>query len=112
MLKPQEGPRERGDSMRARVIVTQAPGEVLDAGVRFTRDVLVPAARQQEGYRGYVALYDHSTGHAMAVTLWENEHAETDSDEAARAGREEAAKAFGATIVSVDKYDVAFAEVT
>ena len=96
--------------MRARVIVTDAPAEIIDAGAQMTRDVLVPASRAQEGYRGYIALYDRATGRSLAVTLWEDEESETASDKASRGRREEAAKAFGANIVSVDKYDVAVAE--
>lgn len=96
--------------MRARVIVTDAPPEILEAGAQLTRDVLVPNARQQEGYRGYIALYDREAESGLAITLWEDEATESASDEAAREGREQAAKAMGATIVSVDKYDVAIAD--
>ena len=96
--------------MRARVIVTDAPTEIIEAGAQMTRDVLVPASRAQEGYRGYVALYDRSSGRSLAITLWEDEGTEVASDDASRERREEAARAFGASIVSVDKYDVAIAE--
>ena len=98
--------------MRARVIVADVPTEVLEPAAQLTRDVLVPAARELEGYRGYVALYDGSTGRTLAITLWEDERTEEASDEASRVRREESAKAVGATVISVDKYDVAVAEVT
>ena len=98
--------------MRARVIVTDAPSEILEQGAQMTRDVLVPASRAQEGYRGYVALYDRSTGRSLAITLWDDEESEAASDEASRERREEAARAFGASIVGVEKYDVAVAELT
>lgn len=98
--------------MRARVIVTDAPEEVLDAGIQLTRDVLVPAARAQDGFRGYIALIDRSSRRSLAITLWEDEPTESASDEASRERREEAAKAFGASIVSVDKYDVPIVEMS
>jgi hypothetical protein len=96
--------------VRARVIVTKAPTSVLEAGIRLTNEVLVPAAREQDGYRGYIAIYDEETGRSLAITLWEDALTERASDEKASAGREEAAKALGAEILSVDKYEIAVAE--
>ena len=98
--------------MRARVIVTDAPTEAIEAGIQLTRDVLVPAARVREGYRGYVALVDRDSGRSLAITLWEDERTEAASDEASREGREQAAKAFGVTITGVDRYDVPIAELS
>jgi hypothetical protein len=96
--------------VRARVIVTNAPASALETGIQLTKDVLVPAARDQDGYRGYVAIYDEETGRSLAITLWENRATERASDEKASSSREEEAKALGAKILSVDKYDVAVAE--
>jgi hypothetical protein len=97
--------------MRARVITTTASPEVVEAGVQLTKDVLVPAARHQEGFRGYIAIYDTDKGTGIAVTLWEDERTELASDEALGATREQFATTFGAEVL-VDKYDVAFAEVS
>ena len=97
--------------MRARLITTKASPQVVDAAIQLTKDVLVPAAREQEGFRGYVAIYDSPSGTGMALTLWEDERTEEASDEALRPNRERFAEAFGAE-VRVDKYDVAFAELT
>ncbi len=96
--------------MRARVITTKASSDIVEAGVQLTRDVLVPNARQYEGYRGYVAIHDAARGVGIAVTLWEDEASEEASDEAIRPSREQMAEQFGAEVV-VDKYDVAIAEV-
>ena len=95
--------------MRARVLRTTASPEVVAAGVELTRDVLVPTARAQPGYRGYIAIYDAERGEGLAVTLWEDDETERASDQAARVGREQLAAAFGAT-VTVEKYDVAIAD--
>ncbi|CAN5648841.1 hypothetical protein BH20ACT23_BH20ACT23_11310 [soil metagenome] len=95
--------------MRARVILTAASPEVVEAGVQLTEDVLVPNARQQAGYRGYIALYDVERGVGTAITLWEDEATEKASDEELRPGREQFAAAFGAE-VRVEKYDVGVAE--
>ncbi|HVE62945.1 MAG TPA: hypothetical protein VNB94_03995 [Mycobacteriales bacterium] len=92
--------------MKARVILTRGERSLVEAGVELTKSVLVPAARRHPGYRGYVALYDAERGFGMAVTLWEDEHAEQDSDDAMRESREQFAQAYGAE-VTVEKYDVA-----
>lgn len=94
--------------MKARVIHTRADASLLEAGAEYTRTVLVPAAREHEGYRGYIAIYDTARGVAMAVTLWEDERTEQLSDDAIRESREQAARDFGVE-QWVEKYDVAIA---
>lgn len=96
--------------MKARAIITTASPDVVEGGIQLTRDVLVPNARQQEGYRGYIGLYDAERGVGTAITLWEDEGAEEASDEALRPAREQFAAMFEAD-VRVEKYDVAVAEV-
>lgn len=96
--------------MKARVIHTKADASLLEAGAEYTRSVLVPAAREHEGYRGYIAIYDTARGVAMAVTLWEDERTEKLSDDAIRESREQAARDFGVE-QWVEKYDVAVADV-
>ena len=95
--------------MRARLIRTEAPPEVIEAGIQMTKDALVPAAREREGFRGYIGLVDAEQGLGLAITLWEDEQTEQASDEASRASREQLAESFGAK-VSVEKYDVAITE--
>ena len=95
--------------MRARLIRTEASPEVIEAGIQLTRDVLVPAARQREGFRGYIGLVDAEQGVGLAVTLWEDDQTELASDEASRPAREQLAESFGAKI-SVEKYDVPLIE--
>ncbi len=96
--------------MKARVIVTEADRTLLEAGAQLTRDVLVPAARQQPGYRGYVAIYDPDRGIGLAVTLWQDEQAEQDSDDALCPSREQFAEQYGVH-VTVQKYDVAAVDI-
>ena len=95
--------------MKARIILTRADASLLEAGAEYTREVLVPAAREHEGYRGYVALFDPARGLGMAVTLWEDERTEMLSDDAIRESREQAARDFGVE-QWVEKYDVVIAD--
>lgn len=92
--------------MIARVIWTKAAPELSDTWVEVTREILVPASRSQEGYRGYIGIIDRGSGVAMAVTLWEDENTERKSDEVARGPREQMAREAGAE-VRVDRYEVA-----
>lgn len=94
--------------MRARVIITTGAPELIEGFAALTADVLVPASREQPGYRGYVA-FTAPEGVTHAVTLWEDEATEQASDDALRANRESFAVAFGVDL-RVEKYDVAFAE--
>lgn len=96
--------------MRARLIRTEASPEVMEAGIQITKDVLVPAAKEREGFRGYIALVDAERGVGLAVTLWEDDETELASDEASRPLREQIAESVGAK-VSVEKYDVAVSEI-
>ena len=69
--------------MFARVTTLQASPDQVDAATRSTREEVLPAARQLEGFRGLITLTDRSTGKALAVTLWETEDAMKASEEAA-----------------------------
>lgn len=95
--------------MKARIIMTRADASLLEAGTAYTRDVLVPAAREHEGYRGYLAMYDAERGVGMAVTLWQDARTEQLSDDAIRESREQAARDFGIE-QWVEKYDVVVAD--
>lgn len=96
--------------MRARVITSKADPDLTDQWVELTRDVLVTASKAQEGYRGYIALYQREEGRAMAVTLWEDESSERASDAASAPSRNAFADAVGAEM-TVDVYEVATIDV-
>ncbi len=96
--------------MRARVISSRADPGLTDQWVQVTRDVLVPAARERDGYAGYIAFYERQSGTAVAVTLWADEETEKASDAASAPSRQAFADAVGAEI-SVDYYDVAVVDV-
>ena len=96
--------------MLARVIWAKGSPDLSDMWVKLVNETLIPAARTQDGYRGYIAIYDPDRGLTMAVTLWRDAETESASDLAARVGREEMARAVGAEI-RVERYEVAAAEV-
>jgi heme-degrading monooxygenase HmoA len=59
--------------MNARVTIVQIlPGKI-DEAISVYRDSVVPAAKQQKGYKGVYLLTDRNTGKGISVALWETE---------------------------------------
>ena len=59
--------------MHARVVTFQLhPGKTEEA-VRIYRDSIVPAAKQQPGFKGARLLTDSNTGKGISISLWETE---------------------------------------
>ena len=69
--------------MHARVVIMEMqPIDVAEA-VRTYRDRVVPAGREQEGFRGAWMLTDPETGEGLSISLWESTddmHASEESD--------------------------------
>ncbi len=59
--------------MYARVTTSQGNPEQVDEATNIVRDSVVPAARQQKGFAGYILLGDRGTGKAITISLWETE---------------------------------------
>lgn len=77
--------------MYARVLKVQyKPGTIAEAAHLY-RDSYVPAAHQQQGFKGTLFLTDPTTGAAMTVSLWETE-ADMKATEASGFLREQLAK--------------------
>ena len=59
--------------MNARVVTFQLhPGKTEEA-VRIYRDSIIPAAKQQSGFKGARLLTDSHTGKGISISLWETE---------------------------------------
>ncbi len=59
--------------MYARVTTTQFSPYRLDEAIGIVRDQVLPAAQQQNGFKGYMMLVDRGTGKGITITLWEEE---------------------------------------
>src|SRR5437588_12693698 len=61
--------------MHARVVFTQAQTGTgrTDEAIRLYRDAVVPAAKQQRGFKGMLQLVDRATGKGISISLWETE---------------------------------------
>jgi heme-degrading monooxygenase HmoA len=59
--------------VHARVVSMEVlPMNVAEA-VRIYRDSVVPAAKEEQGFRGALLLTDHYTGEGVSISIWESE---------------------------------------
>ena len=61
--------------MHARVTTIHLQPGMLDRTSALFRDDVVPAAKEQQGFKGGLLLTDRSTGRAIAISLWDTEEA-------------------------------------
>lgn len=59
--------------MHARVVTVQIQPGKIDEATRIYRDSVVPAAKQQQGFRGALLLTMPESSKGISVTLWETE---------------------------------------
>jgi quinol monooxygenase YgiN len=61
--------------MHARVTTARVrPGQAAEA-TRLVREELLPTARAQPGFRGFLHLADAAAGRVLLLTLWDSEEA-------------------------------------
>ena len=59
--------------MYARVTTFQIEPAKLDEALEVTRGSILPAMKQQQGFKGVLTLVDRQTGKATSITLWDPE---------------------------------------
>ncbi len=59
--------------MHARVTTAHGKPGTTDEAIRAVHDALLPAARQQPGFRGFLLLVDRAANRSLGITLWESE---------------------------------------
>jgi len=59
--------------MHARVVTVQIQPGKIDEAIRIYRDSVMPAAKEQKGFKGATLLTDSNAGKGISVTLWETE---------------------------------------
>jgi heme-degrading monooxygenase HmoA len=65
--------QSRSETMYARVTIGQMQIAKLDEAMTIYRDSVVPAAKQQKGFKGLYVLTDGKTGKGLTIALWETE---------------------------------------
>ena len=59
--------------MYARITTTEMSPYRLDEAINVVQEQVIPAARQQGGFKGYLMLVDRGSGKNIVITLWEEE---------------------------------------
>jgi heme-degrading monooxygenase HmoA len=80
------------------------------AGVSFLQDKVLPAMRDQQGYRGLIASADRAGGVFGVLSLWDTAEDREASDSMLAPTRQEAAEVIGGEM-KVEKYEQLVAEV-
>lgn len=57
--------------MYARIWTVELEPALIEEATRRLRERILPAAREQPGYGGALALLDRSTGKSLVVTFWD-----------------------------------------
>jgi len=92
--------------VHARTTVIQADTAMIDAGIAYVRDQVIPAVTALDGCVGMSLLADRASGRCIAATAWQTEEAMRASAERVRPLRDGAEQAMGATTSAVDTWEM------
>ncbi len=92
--------------MFARVSISETPVENVDLAIKVINEEAIPAIKKVPGFKGFTWLGDRMTGKGVVITLFESEAALKESEEATKKIRSAAVQKIGATIISIDRYEV------
>ncbi|MDA0771014.1 MAG: hypothetical protein O2821_12465 [Chloroflexi bacterium] len=59
--------------MHGRIVSVQVAPEDLETATSIYVESVVPAAEQQEGFKGAILFTDAATGKAISITIWDSE---------------------------------------
>jgi hypothetical protein len=88
-------------------IVTEATN--IDAGIENIKNEVIPALRQQKGYRGISISGDRASGAMNVLAQWETQADMDASESAVEKARQEAVKAIGGKF-TVERYEQLMSE--
>ena len=104
---------ERGhEAMHARMSTLEGSPGRLDEGVHDIREDVLPQLRQQDGFKGFLALGDRQSGKPVGITFWESEQAMRAAEEVGDRSRRETAEDIGDTIEGVERFEVGLFEMS
>ena len=99
---------EEGDIVFARVSTILGKPERVEEGIRNFSELMLPAARKMNGFKGGYLLIDRKSGKMLGITMWETEQALHASSVAAERLRAQGAQHAGAsTPPLVEMFEVA-----
>ena len=105
------GERKEERLMYARVSTAEVQPGKIDEVIDISKDSILPAAREQQGFKGGLWLTNRDTNKVMVVTLWESRE-EMESGETGGYYREQIGKLAGLLAGDVvrDAYEVSIRE--
>jgi quinol monooxygenase YgiN len=59
--------------MHARVVTSRLQAGKKDEWIAICRDSILPALRQQQGFKGFILLADTASDNCIAYSMWETE---------------------------------------
>jgi heme-degrading monooxygenase HmoA len=98
--------------MYARVTTVQGDPAAIEDGVKTVREQVIPGASQIAGFRGMLTLADRASGKSISISLWEDQNAMQRSEQFANQLRNASAATSGATVLSVDRFEVVVNEMS
>jgi len=78
----------------------------MDEGLRDVKEHVLPLLKQQDGFKGFIALGNRQSGKLIGITFWESEQAMQASEELGDRMRSDTAEDTGDTIEDVERYEV------
>ena len=98
--------------MHARMSTLEGSPEEMHEGLRDVRERVLPLLKQQEGFKGFIALGNHQSGELIGITFWESEQAMRASEELGDRTRSDTVEATTDTIEDVERYEVGLFEMS
>ena len=83
----------------------------MDDATRFVQEQVLPQLKQQDGFKGLIALGDQQSGKVLGIALWESEEALRATEETAARIRGGTPEATGGAVAGVENYEVGILEV-
>src|SRR5437870_2927177 len=98
--------------MFGRSTIINADPAKFDEGVRIYREEVVPAVKDQPGFKGGFSMSDRESGRNISITFWETEEALRNSEGAANSIRSESLAKLGITEPpTVERMEVTYFDV-
>lgn len=96
--------------MFARVTTFEGDPERMEEGARLFSEEVIPWLRDATGFRGWIVLLDREAGRSIGLTFWTSAEAARNREQSGAALRDEVAEAVGATMRSLELYEVVAAD--
>jgi heme-degrading monooxygenase HmoA len=98
--------------MHTRMSTLEGFPDQMDEGLRDVKEHVLPLLRQQDGFKGFIALGNRQSGELIGLTFWESEQAMQESEEVGDRARSDTAEDTGDAIVDVERYEVGLFEMS